>query len=154
MRRAREERGMTVWILATLDASEWMVIAVGIAAIIFVLWYFFGERRGVAAETTETGVQEISITVKGGYSPDTIVVKQGRPVRLKFRREETASCSEQVVFSDFGIVRDLPPFQTTVVEFTPDAPGEYTFTCGMRMLRGKLIVEPDNTTTAQNQGEG
>lgn len=138
---------MSIWIWATtsatLDGSEWAVIVAGAAAIIFVLWYFFGERQGVAAKATEGGAQEISITVKGGYSPDTIIVKQGRPVRLKFRREETASCSEQVIFSDFGIVRDLPPFQTTVVEFTPDKPGEYAFTCGMRMLRGRLIVEPD-----------
>ena len=26
------------------------------------------------------------------------------------------------------------------VEFTPDQAGEYEFTCGMGMLRGKLVV--------------
>jgi len=62
-------------------------------------------------------------------------------VRLDFYRDETASCSEQVVFGDFGIARDLPAFQTTPVEFTPDKPGEFTFTCGMNMLRGKIVVE-------------
>ena len=31
--------------------------------------------------------------------------------------------------------------QTTPVEFTPQKAGEFTFTCGMNMLRGKLIVE-------------
>ena len=46
----------------------------------------------------EGGVQEVRITVKGGYDPDVIVVKQGQPVRLAFYRDETASCSEQVVF--------------------------------------------------------
>ena len=72
-----------------------------------------------------------------------IVVKQGKPVRLNFYRDETASCSEQVVFGDFGIARDLPAFQTTPIEFTPDKAGEFTFTCGMNMMRGKLIVEPE-----------
>jgi plastocyanin domain-containing protein len=43
---------------------------------------------------------------------------------------------------NFGIARRLPPFETTPIEFTPDKPGEFTFTCGTNMLRGKLVVEP------------
>src|SRR2546421_5383446 len=125
-----------------MDSTEITVVTGGVLAIAFVLWYFFGERESVAASADESGVQEIKITVKGGYSPDVIVVKEKRPVRLNFYRDETASCSEQVVFSDFGIIKDLPAYKTTSVEFTPDRAGEFTFTCGMHMLRGKLIVEP------------
>lgn len=124
-----------------MDTTELIVVAGGIISIAVVLWYFFGEREGVEASTNESGVQEIRVTVKGGYSPDRIVVREGRPVRLNFYRDETASCSEQVVFGDFGIARNLPPFQNTAIEFTPDKPGEFTFTCGMNMLRGKLVVE-------------
>ena len=124
-----------------MDTSEILVLVGGIAAIVAVLWYFFGERDAVAATDTG-GVQEVKITVKGGYSPDVVRVKQGRPVRLDFYRDETASCSEQLVFGDFGIARDLPAFRSTAVEFTPDRPGEFTWTCGMNMLRGKLVVEP------------
>ena len=124
-----------------MDTAEIGVVAGGVAAIAFGLWYFFGEREAVAA-TEGGGVQEITVTVKGGYSPDVIVVKQGVPVRLNFYRDETASCSEQVVFGDFGVVKDLPPYKTTQVEFTPREAGEFTWTCGMNMLRGKLIVEP------------
>jgi plastocyanin domain-containing protein len=125
-----------------MDTTEILVIIAGAAAIAAVLWYFFGERQAVAARAGEGGVQEVKITVKGGYSPDVVVVKQGRPVRLDFYRDETASCSEQVVFGDFGIARDLPAFKTTPVEFTPQKSGEFTWTCGMNMLRGRLVVEP------------
>ena len=45
------------------------------------------------------------------------------------------------MFGDFGIARDLPAYKTTPVEFTPDKAGEFVFTCGMNMLRGKLIVQ-------------
>ena len=124
-----------------MDQTEIGVVIGGAAAIAFVLWYFFGERERVAAAVGAGGVQEIKITVKGGYSPDVVVVRERVPVRLNFYRDETASCSEQVVFADFGISRHLPPFQTTAVEFTPDRPGEFTFMCGMSMMRGKLIVE-------------
>ncbi len=126
-----------------MDTTEIAVVIGGIAAIGLVLWYFFGEREAIAASVTESGVQEIKVTVKGGYSPDVIVVKEGTPVRLDFYRDETASCSEQVVFGDFGIARDLPAFKTTPIEFTPDKAGEFTFTCGMNMIRGKIIVEPN-----------
>lgn len=126
-----------------MDGTEIAVVIGGTAAIAFVLWYFFGERESVAATVGETGVQEIKITVRGGYSPDVIVVKQDKPVRLDFYRDETASCSEQVVFGDFGIARDLPAFKTTPIEFTPDKAGEFTFVCGMNMMRGKLIVMPN-----------
>ena len=124
-----------------MDMTEIVVIVAGVATIAFVLWYFFGERERTAASVTESGVQEIKVTVKGGYSPDVIVVKEGTPVRLDFYRDETASCSETVVFGDFGIAKDLPPFKTTPIEFTPDKAGEFNFVCGMNMLRGKLIVE-------------
>jgi len=125
-----------------MDTTEILVVIAGAAAIAGVLWYFFGERQAVAARAGEGGVQEVKITVKGGYTPDVVVVKQGRPVRLDFYRDETSSCSEQVVFGDFGIARDLPAFTTTPVEFTPRKSGEFTWTCGMNMLRGKLVVEP------------
>ncbi|HST20146.1 MAG TPA: cupredoxin domain-containing protein [Blastocatellia bacterium] len=123
-----------------MDGMEVGVIIGGVAAIAFVLWYFFGKRKRVSASVNEKGVQEINVTVKGGYSPDVIVVNKGMPVRLNFYRDETSSCSEQVIFGDFRIARNLPAFKTTKIEFTPDKAGEFTFTCGMNMLRGKLIV--------------
>ena len=123
-----------------MDTSEIAVVAASVGLIGFVLWYFFGPKRAAAAAVA-SGVQEIKVVVKGGYSPDVIAVQAGIPVRLDFYRDETASCSEQVIFGDFGIARDLPAFKTTPIEFTPEKPGEYTFTCGMNMMRGKLLVE-------------
>jgi len=86
-------------------------------------------------------VQEAQIIVKGGYTPDVLVVKAGQPVRFNFLRQETASCSEMVLFPDFDRSAKLPPGETVPIEFTPEQPGEYEFQCQMGMLRGKLIVE-------------
>lgn len=125
-----------------MDTQEIIVLAVGLLLMGGIAWYFFGNRQKVEATMSSSGIQEINVTVKGGYSPDTIQVRAGQPVRLNFFRDETSACSEQVVFGDFGIARDLPAHKTTSIEFTPDKSGEYTFTCGMNMLRGKLIVQP------------
>lgn len=125
-----------------MDATEISVLVGGALLVGFVVWFFFmseGERGEARAD--ESGVQKIKVTVKGGYSPDVIVVKRGMPVELDFYRDEASSCTEQVVFPDFGISRMLPAFETTPVRFTPEREGEFTFTCGMSMVRGKLVVE-------------
>lgn len=125
-----------------MTAAQLVVTVLGVAAIAWVLWYFlFSLAPGSAARHTG-GVQEIAITVKGGYSPDTILVQAGKPVRLLFYRDETADCSERVVFEHFSINARLPAFETTSIEFTPTEPGEYPFRCGMSMLKGLLVVEP------------
>ena len=126
-----------------MTSAQLAVTALGAAAIVWVLWYFlFSRGKPVGATTSAGGVQEVRVTVKGGYTPDTIVVQAGQPVRLQFYRDETADCSERVVFEELGIDQPLPAFQTTAIEFTPDKPSEYAFRCGMNMLKGLLVVEP------------
>jgi plastocyanin domain-containing protein len=126
-----------------VSVAQSVVTAAGVGAIVWVLWYFlFSRGSAQAAILRDGGVQEVRITVKGGYTPDTIVVQAGTPVRLQFYRDETADCSERVVFEDFGIDSALPAFQTTAVEFTPEEAGEFRFRCGMNMLKGLLVVEP------------
>ena len=134
--------------MATLQAADWLAIAGGVAAIGWVNWYFLvAERAGTVAVTVPTAggdaddTPQATVTVKGGYSPAVVRVKAGRPVRLVFDRQETSGCSEEVVFADFGVRRFLPAHQQTVVEVTPPAAGTYEFTCGMGMLRGRLIAE-------------
>ncbi len=125
-----------------LSSIEWLVIAAGVAAILWVNWYFFLAERGVTSATAVAGgAQEVTVAVRGGYAPATIRVKAGAPVRLVFDRQETSGCSEELVFGDFGIRRFLPAHQKTTIEITPATPGTYEFTCGMSMLRGKLVAE-------------
>ena len=107
-----------------------------------VAWFFwFSETKAVRLQSTSSGIQEVLITVKGGYSPDIIVAQAGKPLRISFQRQETALCSEQVLFPEFNKQATLPPFKTVSLEFTPEKPGEFGFQCGMGMLRGKLIVQ-------------
>lgn len=125
-----------------MGIDQIIVAILGLAAAGWVAWYFwFSEKKTTRIQATSEGIQESLITVKGGYSPDLIVVEAGKPVRLNFRREETAACSEQVIFPDFQKQATLTPHQTIPIEFTPESPGEYEFQCAMGMLRGKLIVE-------------
>jgi plastocyanin domain-containing protein len=125
-----------------MTADRWIFALLGTAVILFIVWFFWLKRStGLRAAETTGGYQEAMILVKGGYTPDTIIVRHGRPVRLNFRREETASCSDKVIFADFQKSADLPTGQTVPVEFLPKEPGEFAFGCPMGMFRGRLIVE-------------
>jgi plastocyanin domain-containing protein len=127
-----------------IDGTDWLVITAGAAAIAWVNWYFFVAGRSPArAANASAGEarQEQVITVDGGYSPAVIRVKAGRPVRLVFDRRDRGSCSEEVVFPEFGVRRFLPTGEKTVVEVTPPKAGRYEFTCGMSMLHGALVAE-------------
>jgi plastocyanin domain-containing protein len=79
--------------------------------------------------------------VDGGYSPAVVKVKAGQPVRLVFDRRDSGSCSEEIVFPDFGVRKFLPSGAKTAVEVTPPRAGRYEFTCGMSMLRGAIVAE-------------
>jgi plastocyanin domain-containing protein len=118
------------------------VVLGGLALAIGIAWFFWGPRKGGhRAAVASSGYQEAMVLVKGGYTPDLIVVQRGKPVRLSFRREESAACSEMVIFADFGKSARLPEGEVVPLEFVPDRAGEYEFGCQMGMLRGKLVVE-------------
>jgi plastocyanin domain-containing protein len=124
-----------------MTMTEWLVVAAGLVAIAALNWWFFVAEGGVAVTTASAGVQEVTVQVRGGYSPATIRARAGQKLRLVFDRQETNPCSEEVVFPDFGVRRYLPAFKQTAVEIEPKQPGSYEFTCGMSMLRGRVEVE-------------
>ncbi len=125
-----------------MTTDRWLVFGLGLLLIVFIVWFFWLKRsRGTRAAETSGGYQEVMVLVKGGYTPDTIVVRHGKPVRINFRREETASCSDKVIFADFNKSADLPTGEVVPVELLPNQPGEYGFACPMGMFRGRLIVE-------------
>ena len=119
-----------------------LVNLLGLGLIGFIVWFFWlVKTKGVRAALTSAGYQEQMILVKGGYTPDVIVVQAGKPVRLNFVRQESASCSEMVLLPAFNKSANLPEGETVPLEFLPKEPGEYEFACQMGMFRGRIIVE-------------
>ncbi|WP_180685559.1 heavy metal translocating P-type ATPase [Streptomyces gossypiisoli] len=119
-------------------------VVVVLAAVLLVAglgWYFFGPRRAGAARV-EGGVQRVEVTVRGGYSPDLIRVREGTPVELVFDRQEAGECTSRVVFPDLKVGAGLPAHARTTVRLNPDRPGSFGFACGMNMIHGTLLVEP------------
>lgn len=94
-------------------------------------------------------VATVRVRVKGGYEPPVVHARLGEPLRIVFSREETASCSEHVVFPAFGKSAMLPPFEDVTIELVPERAGEYEFTCQHGMLRGRLVVTGDRAAPSR-----
>jgi plastocyanin domain-containing protein len=131
-----------------MNGSEIAVVLGATALIAWVNWYFFVAGRvpvasALASVSAGSGAAsaEVVIEVDGGYSPNAVRVKAGRPVRLVFDRKDANPCSDEVVIPDFGVRKFLPTGERTTIEVTPPKAGRYGFTCGMSMLRGTIIVE-------------
>ena len=119
-----------------------LVDLVGLGLIAFIVWFFWlVKAKGVRAPVTSGGYQEQMVLVKGGYTPDVVVVQAGKPVRLNFSRQESASCTEMVLLPAFNKSARLPEGEVVPVEFLPTQPGEFEFACQMGMIRGKIVVE-------------
>jgi plastocyanin domain-containing protein len=118
-----------------------VVTAGGLSLIGLELWWFLWSKSRSQKAEIKQGIQEVIITVDGGYEPNQIVVNVGQPVRLNFYRKDPSNCLEEVRFPDFQIAQQLSLNQVTPIEFTPDKPGIYTFSCGMNMFRGIIEVQ-------------
>src|SRR5437763_3747521 len=123
-----------------MGVAEIAVVVGSVAVIAALGWFFFAPRRARAAELAD-GVQRVEVTVRGGYRPDVIRVRQGVPVELVFDRQESGDCTSRVVFADFGVSAALPAFARTTVRVNPDRPGSFGFACGMNMVHGTLLVD-------------
>jgi plastocyanin domain-containing protein len=119
-----------------------LVIIASLALIALVLWWFFGPHESSEASAAQqAGTQTATITVQGGYRPETITLKQGVPAALTFIRKDPSSCLEEVILPDFGVSQKLPLGQPHTLTINPDKPGEFSYSCGMRMYHGKLVVK-------------
>src|SRR5205085_8392809 len=124
-----------------MNAAGILVVVAAVAALGGLGWFFFGPRKATAA-VLAGGVQRLEVTVKGGYRPEAIRVRQGVPVELTFDRQESGDCTSRVVFPDLRVNAALPAWQRSTVRLDPGEAGEFGFACGMNMIRGTLIVEP------------
>jgi plastocyanin domain-containing protein len=128
-----------LWVKGTVAAG-------GLALIGLELWWFLLSKPKSHKAQAKQGIQEITISVDGGYEPSRVVVNADQPVRLNFLRRDKSSCLEEVRLPEFHIAQELQLNQLTAIEFKPDKPGTYTFTCGMNMFRGVLEVQPADAT--------
>lgn len=105
------------------------------------------DLSGGAVATTDANVkmiggqQVVDISVfPSGYSPNSIQVRAGIPVKLNLNPVGGLGCTSGFVIPQFGIRQRLTQGVITPVEFTPKSPGKISWTCSMGMYYGTIEV--------------
>ena len=119
-----------------MSTDKTIVIIMGLLGIFFTFWFFLMKKEKQVKVT-----DEVDIKVSGGYSPEVISIPKGKPTKINFLRTDPTECLSEIVLGDFKIRKELPLNKKVTVEITPQKEGEFTFTCGMNMYHGKIIVK-------------
>lgn len=86
-------------------------------------------------------VQVIKMTqLASEYSPSTLRVKSGVPVRWIITSKSSFSCASSIVIPSLGIRTNLKKGENVIL-FTPTQKGSIPYSCSMGMYRGVILVE-------------
>ena len=125
-----------------MGIGQIIALVVGLAAIVFIIWWFFGKHQeSVGTSTIVNDEQNATIVVNGGYSPATVVLKKGVPAEINFDMQDSTACLSHVVFEQLGVNKDLTKQKITTVKIPTDKAATYNYACGMDMFHGKEIVK-------------
>ena len=109
------QRNEALAVILTLLATVGTVLAA--------LWY--DRRRDEKLQVVELLANS---PLNGNWTPASLQVTKGKPVRLKIRNRETVTHGFSL--PDFNVgVTEIKPGQVFVVEFTPDRSGTFPFYC-------------------------
>lgn len=128
----------------TTDRRRTMITTMSLCAVALALvvianannWRVMGKQP---VQQTDSQTANVVVTDKG-FEPSSLKLKTGVPAKVTFTRKSDDTCADEVLIKDYNIDRKLPLNEAVTVEFTPRK-GEFTYGCGMGMVKGKLIVE-------------
>ena len=83
--------------------------------------------------TINNGIQIITVSAMGGYSPKKSVAKAGIPTVLRFNTHGTFDCSSTVHIPSMGISKNLPSSGATEVDLGSPKVATLQGVCGMGM---------------------
>lgn len=95
---------------------------------------------GKAAPQTAPQTATVKVT-ESGYEPSAITLKGGVPAKITFKRTTDKTCGTEIVLPALKVSKPLPLNKPVVVSFTPKKGQTVAFTCGMNMLKGKVVAK-------------
>lgn len=96
---------------------------------------------GILTESVEAHTRTVKIKVdQNGFSPSSVDAEAGHKLNLVFNRASKNNCGSTIVFPKQKIRKALPVGKDVVVSITPTESGQISFTCGMGMYKGSIVV--------------
>ncbi len=131
-----------------MQKSTIISIIISIALIGGTLYFISNKSTPSVGEVTQSqnieikdGVQYVTITAKGGYSPRITEIKGGLPTKLIVKTDGTYDCSASLVVRSVGFQKILQPTGEEVIDLgTPKSGDKVQGVCGMGMYNFQIKV--------------
>lgn len=93
------------------------------------------------SEDPEIPADAVTVHIEpSGYSPSRVELEAGRAATLAFARSEESNCGRRVVIPGLNVDVAIEPGAIALVKVPAHAAGELSFSCGMGMYRGALVL--------------
>jgi|SRR3989344_70396 len=87
------------------------------------------------------GIQYVTITAKGGFSPHVTEIKEGLPTMLIVKTDGTYDCSASLVVRSVGFQKILQPTGEEIIDLgIPKSGDNVRGVCGMGMYNFQIKV--------------
>jgi RND family efflux transporter MFP subunit len=93
-----------------------------------------------AAPSPVAVVTRVIEVTAAGLVPARVTVPPHQPIELVFIRRVEETCGTELLIPAVNVRRALPLNERVIIRLEPRAPGDLTFSCGMDMLKGVIIV--------------
>jgi len=123
-------------------------IVISIALVGGTLYFVRDKSASSGGEATQSqnieirdGVQYVTITAKGGYSPRVTEIKGGLPTKLIVKTNGTYDCSASLVVRSAGFQKILQSTGEEIIDLgTPKSGDKVQGVCGMGMYNFQIRV--------------
>ena len=123
-------------------------IVISIALIGGTLYFISDKSMSSGSEVAQSqnvevrdGVQYVTVTAKGGYSPRVTEIKGGLPTKLIVKTDGTYDCSASLVVRSVGFQKILQPTGEEVIDLGVPKSGEKVQgVCGMGMYNFQIKI--------------
>ena len=123
-------------------------IVISIALIGGTLYFISDKSMSSGSEVAQSqnvevrdGVQYVTVTAKGGYSPRVTEIKGGLPTKLIVKTDGTYDCSASLVIHSLGFQKILQPTGEEVIDLGVPKSGEKVQgVCGMGMYNFQIKI--------------
>ncbi|RQW00275.1 hypothetical protein EH220_00485 [bacterium] len=115
-----------------------LFLLIGVVALIFGYLYF---RKQPEVDSDELPLQQVELKLKGIFSPDSVRLKQNKPVQMLVHRFDLEPADEIFEVSELELYELLPAAHTTVITFLPKQKGRFKMILGGEQEAGEMIIE-------------
>lgn len=97
--------------------------------------------NGGSNVSVKNGVQYVTLTAKGGYTPRTSTIAWGMPTKLIMKTNGAYDCSSSLIIKSLNYRSNLPPTGETEIDLgTPKTGEKIKGTCSMGMYSFAINV--------------